>query len=109
MAEYIKRTDVEEILFGTYDYAHIPKEMQGGIAEIVLNKAESIDVSDGAIMLSREAYSNLCLRASKSMEAERIIHCRDCKHFINHDKRCGYFNHGVKINDYCNHGERKEE
>ena len=36
-----------------------------------------------------------------------IVHCKDCKHFINHDKRCGYFNHGIRINDYCSYGERK--
>lgn len=38
-----------------------------------------------------------------------IIACGYCKHYITHDKRCGYWNHGVKPVDWCSHAERREE
>ena len=37
-----------------------------------------------------------------------IIHCEDCKHYIRHDKRCGYWNHGVKPTMWCSQAERRE-
>ena len=38
-----------------------------------------------------------------------IIACGDCKHWICHDRRCGYWNHGVKPLDWCCHAERRTE
>ena len=38
-----------------------------------------------------------------------IIRCKDCKHYINHDKRCGYWNHGVSKDGYCYKGEREDD
>lgn len=38
-----------------------------------------------------------------------IIACGDCKYWICHDRRCGYWNHGVKVIDWCSHAERREE
>ena len=38
-----------------------------------------------------------------------IIACGDCKHWICHDRRCGYWNHGVKPLDWCCHGERRTD
>lgn len=38
-----------------------------------------------------------------------IIHCEDCKHYIRHDKRCGYWNHGVKPTMWCSQAERRED
>lgn len=38
-----------------------------------------------------------------------IIACGDCKHWICHDRRCGYWNHGVKPLDWCCHAERRED
>lgn len=38
-----------------------------------------------------------------------IIACGDCKHWICHDKRCGYWNHGVKPLDWCCHAERRTD
>lgn len=35
-----------------------------------------------------------------------IIYCKDCKHYIRHDKRCGYWNHGVKPTMWCSQAER---
>jgi len=36
-----------------------------------------------------------------------IIACGDCKHWICHDRRCGYWNHGVEPLDWCCHAERR--
>lgn len=36
-----------------------------------------------------------------------IIRCKDCKHYIRHDKRCGYWNHGVKPTMWCSQAERR--
>lgn len=38
-----------------------------------------------------------------------IIHCEDCKHYIRHDKRCGYWNHGVKPDMWCSQAERRTD
>lgn len=38
-----------------------------------------------------------------------IIACKDCKHWICHDRRCGYWNHGVKPLDWCCHAERRTD
>ena len=38
-----------------------------------------------------------------------IIACGDCKHWICHDKRCGFWNHGVKPLDWCSHAERRTD
>lgn len=42
-----------------------------------------------------------------SVQSE-IVRCGDCKHWICHDRRCGYWNHGVKPLEWCCHAERKE-
>lgn len=36
-----------------------------------------------------------------------IIACGDCKHYICHERRCGYWNHGVKPLEWCCHGEER--
>ena len=38
-----------------------------------------------------------------------IIHCKDCKWHIRHDKRCGYWNHGVKPTMWCSQAERRTD
>ena len=38
-----------------------------------------------------------------------IIACGDCKHWICHDRRCGFWNHGVKPLDWCCHAERRTD
>lgn len=38
-----------------------------------------------------------------------IIACGDCKHWIWHDRRCGYWNHGVKPLEWCCHAERRSD
>ena len=37
-----------------------------------------------------------------------IITCGDCKRYIRHDKRCGYWNHGVKPTMWCSQAKRRE-
>ena len=36
-----------------------------------------------------------------------IVACGDCIHWICHDGRCGYWNHGVKPLDWCCYAERR--
>ena len=36
-----------------------------------------------------------------------IIVCGDCKYWIRHDRRCGFWNHGAKPLDWCCHAERR--
>lgn len=38
-----------------------------------------------------------------------IVVCGDCIHWICHDRRCGYWNHGVKPLDWCCHAERRTD
>ena len=40
---------------------------------------------------------------------QEIIVCADCKHWICHDRRCGYWNHGVKPLDWCSYAERRTD
>lgn len=51
------------------------------------------------------------LNAIKALPSAQpdIIVCADCKHWICHDRRCGYWNHGVKPLDWCCHGERRND
>ena len=48
------------------------------------------------------------LEALPSAKPE-IIACGDCEHWICHDRRCRYWNHGVKPLDWCCHAERRED
>lgn len=45
--------------------------------------------------------------AIEALERERIK-CSHCKHYIRHDHRCGWWNHGVSNVDWCSYGERRE-
>lgn len=40
-------------------------------------------------------------------EQPQIIHCKDCKCFDTHGKRCKVWNHGISENEFCSRGERK--
>lgn len=48
-----------------------------------------------------------CIATLSTMPAAELIHCKDCKHWICHDRRCGCWNHGVKMLDWCCHAERR--
>lgn len=65
------------------------------------------DLSGSSFRLYRAAYD----RGKQEARAE-IVQCEECKHYIAHDKRCGYWNHGVFLDwwdEWCSHGERREE
>ena len=38
-----------------------------------------------------------------------LPHCVDCKHYIRHDKRCSYWNHGANPLDSCSFWERRDD
>ena len=37
------------------------------------------------------------------------IQCKDCNRYIRHDRRCGYWNHGVSEDDFCSRAEERPE
>lgn len=53
-------------------------------------------------------FSDIIYDALPSAQPE-IIACGDCKHWICHDRRCGYWNHGVKPLEWCCHAERRTD
>lgn len=53
-------------------------------------------------------WINTEYKESESAQPE-IIACGDCKHWICHDRRCEYWNHGVKPLDWCSYAERKTD
>ena len=69
---------------------------------------EAVDEWDGGYSRSREEIITLKLRMLPSAQPE-IIACGDCKHWICHDRRCGYWNHGVKPLEWCCHAERRTD
>ena len=42
---------------------------------------------------------------AKAPSAE--IACKDCRHYIWHEKRCAYWNHGATPSEWCCHAERR--
>ena len=42
------------------------------------------------------------------LEFVPIVRCKNCKHYIRHDKRCGKLNHGVRTDFFCAMGEPME-
>ena len=47
------------------------------------------------------------VKAIADTEDINIVRCFECQHFVNHDKRCKHFNHGVDGLDYCSNGKKK--
>ena len=45
--------------------------------------------------------------AIDALKSNDIIACGDCKHYTPHDKRCGYWNRGVKPLMWCSQAERR--
>lgn len=66
---------------------------------------------DGVLYVPlRDVNKHLKNLPSVQLDGElEIIACGDCKHWICHDRRCGYWNHGVKPLDWCSYAERREE
>ena len=45
----------------------------------------------------------------KTVEFTKVVRCRDCYHYYNHDKRCKLWNHGVNCFGFCSEGVRKDD
>ena len=45
--------------------------------------------------------------AIEALKRKPIL-CSHCKHYILHDHRCGWWNHGVSNVDWCSYAERRE-
>lgn len=58
------------------------------------------------VLVTQDAFDELVKKASEQPE---IIACGDCRHWICHDRRCGYWNHGVAPLDWCCHAERRTD
>ncbi len=61
-----------------------------------------------ALHYDREQWERGYQDGYKYRDAE-IVQCKDCKHYINHDKRCGLLNHGVPNDFFCKWGTKEEE
>ena len=59
-----------------------------------------------AVLTERSAFK-YDISDAQTVQPE-LIACGDCKHYICHDRRCGYWNHGVKPLDWCSHAERMD-
>lgn len=56
------------------------------------------------------------LEDAPSIDAVPVVRCKECKHLLQNDRIapnwwriCDYWRTGVDENEYCSHGERKEE
>ena len=57
-----------------------------------------------------EEYQKIINRLMSFASAQPdIIVCADCKHWVCHDRRCGYWNHGVKPLMWCSQAERRTD
>ncbi len=85
--------------------------------EDLISRKAAIDAIGSYILsftaIDRNYYEGLrdAKRLLHSMPSAQpdIIACGDCKHWICHDRRCGFWNHGVKPLDWCCHAERRTD
>lgn len=57
----------------------------------------------------RHTYLDQIIDIINQMPSAEIIRCKDCKRYDTHDHRCRWWNHGVKVDDYCSHAERRTD
>lgn len=64
-----------------------------------------------AIILQEAIYADDAIDILKQLPPAQpeIIVCADCKHWICHDRRCGYWNHGVAPLEWCCHAEGRSD
>lgn len=55
----------------------------------------------------REETEQAVDMAIEALKRKPIL-CSHCKHYILHDHRCGWWNHGVSNVDWCSYAERRE-
>ena len=76
-----------------------------------------LDDTDDVVGCEREKYSwglgliEAYINDMKELPPAQsdIIRCNACKHWICHDRRCEYWNHGVKPLDWCCYAERRTD
>ena len=56
---------------------------------------------------SGRMYNQAIDLAIEALKRKPIL-CSHCKHYIRHDHRCGWWNHGVSNVDWCSYAERRE-
>ena len=66
-------------------------------------QAEDEDIIARCEEAEQEAF-DVAIEALK----RKPILCSHCKHYILHDHRCGWWNHGVSNVDWCSYAERRE-
>lgn len=70
-----------------------------------------IQITDGtelADMLNGVAAAMIKRKIEALPAPMGILSCSDCRLWIGHDRRCGYWNHGVTPFDWCSRAERRE-
>ena len=80
----------------------ISKQGAIDICNIVIDLWQG-QLGEGALVAIKNAINNL-----PSAQPD-IIACGDCKHWICHDRRCGYWNHGVQPLMWCSQAERRTD
>lgn len=69
--------------------------------------AMSISIAQSKFYPSKAELNELCCMAIEALKRKPIL-CSHCKHYILHDHRCGWWNHGVSNVDWCSYAERRE-
>lgn len=70
-----------------------------------IGRLATLQDNDAVVRMSAVEYVLFNLPSAQP----EIIACGDCKHWIWHDRRCGYWNHGVKPLEWCCHAERRTD
>ena len=114
------------------EYYHLKTDTQLAALDEALSKVPAVSVGGGhgkdhfadpgkmvVDLISRQTALDALRYAELGCEFEvieqlpsarqEIVACGDCKHWICHDRRCGYWNHGVKPLDWCCHAERRTD
>lgn len=100
--------------------SRVPAETVGGGHESLIERQAAIDaLGERPVVWTDKIYYILGARNQYDMDRlaietvpsarQEIVACGDCKHWICHDRRCGYWNHGVKPLDWCCHAERRTD
>lgn len=55
----------------------------------------------GWVFLARSVRKGIAIE----LEQRELILCGECEKYKPHDKRCKYWNHGVKPDDFCSKAE----
>ena len=49
------------------------------------------------------------IESAPSIDAVPVVRCKNCEHRDRHGHRCKVWNHGINVEDFCSHAERKEK